>query len=357
MKKITSCLFLGLIIIFLGCQKDKTLEPPFDISEAQTNWTKIKFDTLKFAPEFEFHGVIVTDVCFVDALTGFIAGYKINHENASFIFKTIDGGNTWFGNYGYGCGAGSHCRSVNFFDANNGFATFSCLGNRFAQTANGGVNWVKNVTYLPNDVPNLNHVIDEFHAIIGDLKTSDAGETWQTVSPPIGASAYFFYDLTFGVCATKEGQILKSTDFGETWTIIYDNPSSSFSAITLLNDQTILAGGNQLVKSVDQGENWTTVSEVSHLNDLKFVNESIGFAAVSNRPLIDGDFVYETDLKGSILKTTDGGETWSINYQSELIGFNALSVLDENTIIAVGTQSRENEQVNAFIVKTTTQGN
>ena len=113
----------------------------------------------------------------------------------------------------------------------------------------------------------------------------------------------------------------------------------------MIDSQTIFAGGNKIIKSIDGGNNWYDTYNNTNINDIKFVNDMVGFAAESNTS------------SGKILKTVNAGETWEQNYYSNFMSFNSLFVVDNQTIVAAGRQGNENKEINhVYIIKTTTQG-
>lgn len=334
--------YIILITIFwISCKKEKS----FDISEGQSNWTKIQY-----SPNSSLTFIGINDICFVNQKIGFMGGAQIGkREPLGFILKTLDGGLTWSDSNSFGFpGGGSNCAKIFFITPSKGFAGSVSVSPRFITTKDTGNIWKDTGIYSQDDYIKAD-VIDENHVIVGHMRTIDGGTTWQDLNTPGNTAAYSFCNLNFGLYCTNGGRIAKTNDFGITWETLYDNNSLTFNSIVFTDSMTIVAGGNKIIKSADRGATWVEVSTMSDVTDIKFVNKNIGFAAVSK-----WDDVNKTHY-GSILKTIDGGETWQINYHSDFIGFNALCIIDDKTIIAAGTQSLNNE-MDAYIIKTTTQG-
>ncbi len=120
-------------------------------------------------------------------------------------------------------------------------------------------------------------------------------------------NAVFFADADRGYIAGS-GIILKTDDGGQNWETAFTEPNSAqahfLNAIVFIHPDTGFVIGRKISSGVmlrtnDQGGQWVPVSlpTTSPLNDLFFVNQSVGYAVGDN---------------GVILKTTDGGANWSV---------------------------------------------
>lgn len=176
----------------------------------------------------------------------------------------------------------------------------------------------------------------------------------------------FMINQRTGYAAGSEGMIAKTTDSGKTWATSYYNPNSYWRSIEFINErkgfaggfpgagnniilavtedsgrtwmditsrlpqparkgicgmavadeQTIYAGGNwfdstgYLVKSTDGGATWSFIDMSAYTTsviDMYFINKDEGFVTgKSTKPL-------ETAI---ILHTTDGGQNWSVKYKN-----------------------------------------
>ncbi len=92
--------------------------------------------------------------------------------------------------------------------------------------------------------------------IVGNIRTSDGGISWQQINPPPSTSSYYFRDINYGVCATKDGLIAETFDFGATWDTLYFNNANFFNTIIMTDTNTIIAGGKNIVKSTNKGNSW-----------------------------------------------------------------------------------------------------
>lgn len=106
-------------------------------------------------------------------------------------------------------------------------------------------------------------------------------------------------------------QIKKTTDSGATWNVLADLPASvGIKGMYFLDEQTVIITGQsgKIFKSTDGGKNWVGPKAIAvgstigqnpitrYINNLVFTDANTGYAF--------GNF-------GTLLKTTDGGETWT----------------------------------------------
>jgi photosystem II stability/assembly factor-like uncharacterized protein len=118
------------------------------------------------------------------------------------------------------------------------------------------------------------------------------------------------YDLEMlpdgmGIAVGNSGLILRSDDYGENWATIPCNVDVNFYQIALISKDTFVARGvnekwdGALYLSVDGGYTWEKVyTHKTELFSLLFFNDSVGLASGAN----------------AIIRTTDGGSTWSAVY-------------------------------------------
>src|SRR5229473_1345081 len=98
-------------------------------------------------------------------------------------------------------------------------------------------------------------------------------------------------------------------------------------AVATPDSSTIVAVGERgiIVRSTDGGETWTRQDSgtSNHLNGVSFVNASIGTA---------------TGGLGTILRTVDGGETWTTQPSGTSLNLGGVSFVDERTGTVVGAR-------------------
>lgn len=144
-------------------------------------------------------------------------------------------------------------------------------------------------------------------------KTENGGDDWQEVyaNPAYYFRAIEFLDDKIGFAGTLNNVFLKTVDGGNTWEEIQDlipSYNTSICGLSHINHNVYGVGiwrhPAYFIKSRDKGLSWT-YTNLSHLADglveCHFINSDVGF--------ISG---IDEDLSGGvILKTTDGGNTWS----------------------------------------------
>lgn len=208
-------------------------------------------------------GQPLSDVCFVDHNTGWIAG----HQNT--ILKTTDGGQNW---------EEQMPASVPFF-----YKVF------FLNDQEG---WV----------------LGEYETI---AHTTDGGDTWELqTTPGHGASDIFFIDADNGWIAGGRGQgfpgpdpireIQHTEDGGNTWTIQHQvDLEFPLGAIHFADAQTgcAVGSGGDILFTQDGGENWTqqTSTIISQLEGVYMTSPDEGWIV---------------GIDGVILHTTDAGANW-----------------------------------------------
>ena len=135
-------------------------------------------------------------------------------------------------------------------------------------------------------------------------------------SVPANVRAVHFFNPSSGVAISYEGKIYKTVDNGLTWTIQYSNPITDqpFSQI-LFTDTNIgyvvggsnscggtgcIPSGGVILKTTDGGNSWTKVFQMSKV-------EFVSIASNNSGDL----FVVSNGTKGRIIKSTNAGINWT----------------------------------------------
>jgi photosystem II stability/assembly factor-like uncharacterized protein len=159
------------------------------------------------------------------------------------------------------------------------------------------------------------------------FKTTDGGETWHQ---QLFLNTYIrnieFLNEDDGFLGTLSGKFYKTVNGGTTWTLVSDIVPPNEVNTSPFNDvicgldavgtQTIYGcgaffGPAYIIKSTDSGDSWQYIDMSAYaesLVEVLFVDENIGFASGGNT---NG---------GIILKTTDGGASWTEIYQTGING-------------------------------------
>ena len=146
-------------------------------------------------------------------------------------------------------------------------------------------------------------------------KTIDGGSNWtlQTTGALLGGSHYFrnieFLDENIGFLGTLNQKFYKTIDGGTTWSLVTNitpNPQA-ICGLDCVGTSTVYGCGAyfspaHIIKSTDSGNTWQFIDMSAYataLVDINFIDENIGFVSGNNAS------------GGIILKTIDGGTTWT----------------------------------------------
>jgi len=192
------------------------------------------------------------DIVFADASTGFYG------TGAGELFRTQDGGASWTRIWHK---PGTFVRALGFLDEKNGF-----LGN------------------VGDAYPNVTDTIPLY-------RTRDGGVTWTPVDIS-GASVA-------GICAID---VLKTRSIHQ----------GELLDRAIVHAAGRVGGPAKLLRSIDGGESWSAIdlsAQAGMILDVKFLDASTGFVfAGSNSDIGQSEAL--------ILKTRDGGKSWTEVYRS-----------------------------------------
>lgn len=274
----------------------------FKTQDAGITWQEIDIDGFS-----SLSGISLNPTGEKGCVVGDAAGYGSSSASGRVILCSVDNGNTWSktnyinGNRDY--------KDVAFFDNNIGyvFGGDYYSGGIAHKTFDGGITWQQ----LP--VPPLNSYstgVRKCYFINQDTifafsdsayLTTDGGFTWESKNEFNRNSQYHFidYDTIYRLDGFSDAIVYKSVNAGETWELI-NNSGNWLTHISFYNENIgFLLGYSVILKTEDGGETW---SEYSHnlsqiLNTIIFIDENI--------ILIGGN-------EGTLMKSIDAGETWTI---------------------------------------------
>ncbi|MBN1560194.1 T9SS type A sorting domain-containing protein [candidate division KSB1 bacterium] len=216
------------------------------------------------------------------------------------IYKTIDGGTTWTLQY-QNTRSGAFFNSIAFWDRDHGIAVSDPVDGGFliVTTTNGGAEW----TQVPaENIPAP--VAGEFAGF---------GDTGGRALAVYGSNQAWFGTAS----VTPNGlpmRILRSTDGGQHWTASILPESSAganrgVSTLTFKDSLTGYAGvldgtpedgiSNSLIKTTDGGESWQTVTSFPPYTPM----------TVTFIPHTESQYLFATAMQGSAY-SLDGGDTW-----------------------------------------------
>lgn len=257
-----------------------------------------------------------------------------DYIGTSSVYRTTDGGIT-FKSLINAPANPKHLVSISFPDENNGFAG-GYEGTIF-KTTDAGLNWVLKK-------PDPPYYIDELYFINtsvglaganGDstliIKTTDGGETWKMVHTQKGlwVTSLYFPDNNTGYCTTYDGIILKTTDQGDTW---FQSAKGNFlwleSSFFKDKDTGFVGGFSSspiILRTMNGGADWDTIYKCPD-------NSGLGFSSIQ----FINETGYAVNHSGPMIKTADGGMTWSEITPSWPYMFRKASFIDADNGYAVG---------------------
>ena len=157
------------------------------------------------------------------------------------------------------------------------------------------------------------------------LRTTDGGVTWQTLSVP-GAEQLDFRDVdafsdqiayVLSIGSGDSSRIYKTNDAGKTWTLQFTNtdPKAFFDAMAFWDANRGIAfsdsvdGQLVILRTMDGGKSWTRVPGAGLPPALD--NEGAFAASGTNVAVMGRDHVWIGTSVSRVLRSSDGGITWS----------------------------------------------
>jgi photosystem II stability/assembly factor-like uncharacterized protein len=225
---------------------------------------------------------------FINPLQGWLlvhVGAGMSHDYSN-LYATSDGGITWqrlIDPYGMGLQS-LHNTGIAFADSQFGWVTKDNLavmpGTFLEQTNDGGLTW-ENI-FLPTPPE-----VDWFKEMI----------QCETLSPTFPEPEVAVVLVN---CHTFDDRIYnyvyRTTDRGETWQSL--PLSTSAQSLVFINSEFGWALGRDIYQSTDGGLNWVKVKSVNWDGQFSFVDEITGWA------------VARADDAVALVFTQDGGQTW-----------------------------------------------
>jgi|GEM_PF-7082419 len=163
-----------------------------------------------------------------------------------------------------------------------------------------------------------------FIFIIMLLSGWSASSAWVTQNSGTtrNLGALHFFSADTGLVVGDSGTVLYTTNGGSSWSRrpFPDSVTSLVMIQFLGRDTGWVAGGRSLYRTTNGGQTWSLQSQDSLLGywSLSFVNGSLGWATKAYSPFCGTTLIcYGTRL----LKTTDGGQHWSLVDSSYRSGF------------------------------------
>jgi len=212
-------------------------------------------------------------------------------------------------------------------------------------TSDGGISWTAGITPATAHQRHFNSLCyaDNLNlfAVGGDIyvdslqsimHSSDGGSNWTLIRDTAGywLNSVYFVSATTGIAVGDRGTILISSNSGASWskkTAPGSAATRNFYSVYFVNSSTgFIVGGNHtndsiqtILKTTDGGNSWNIIRDTISpcLNSVHFYSQTSGYAA--------GD-------RGVVLKTINGGTNWTpvILPSNPNYDFFAVHFLNEN---------------------------
>ncbi len=194
---------------------------------------------------------------------------------------------------------------------------------------------------VKNDPVSYSQLVDTADRILNDMyfinrdtgillseknvfKTIDGGNTWNKVSYPDPINAWGLkyaiaemklINSTGYICGGRQtffrsGVIWKTIDGGDTWIKLRDDFDDFFKCILMWSIDTVMMYGanGYYAKTYNGGQNWTTGYDLRgdgwnnhYFSDVQKINDTLAYAGT---------------ITGDLMRTTDRGESWEIQYST-----------------------------------------
>lgn len=279
------CGFLATTVTITGISNGSAQAP----AKAPAKGAQPKFKAI-WEPVNVKEDLQLMSVHFASADEGWVAGGK-DAMQGGVILHTTDGGHTWEIQVGDPASDDRAIRDLYFLDGKTGFAVQGSPGDHRLLRTTDGKNWSQ-VGTVPEHRADFAFLSPQIGILISDnpriLRTTDGGRKWQPV-----------YDCK--VKAEVDG-LTREVDCAFQ-RLHFPTATTGYAISRAVGD-----AGFVLAKTTDGGVTWSATlvapGEDGHEGDVHFVDENNGIVRTK---------------EGKILRTEDGGATWTgIPGQGEL---------------------------------------
>jgi photosystem II stability/assembly factor-like uncharacterized protein len=220
--------------------------------------------------------------------------------NGGCIRVSFNGGNTW---NDQNSGTTENLWGIFMLNAQTGWLTGS--RGMIRRTQNGGMTWLEQNTPTSNWLLDICFVDADYGWAVGDygtiLHTTDGGLNWIAQTSGISNRLYDvnFLDRNNGWAVGWNGSIVYTHNGGQTWNLVNfgDTNERQHVAFTNIYHGCIVGWDGDIFYTFDGGQQWNRAESGTRrdLYTVEFVDDHLGYAAGEE----------------TLLKTTDGGMTWT----------------------------------------------
>ena len=126
-------------------------------------------------------------------------------------------------------------------------------------------------------------------------------QTWvqQSSGTPNNLKAVDFIDSNTGWAVGAYGTILNTTDGGSNWSTMLGFSGADLNEVVAINSDTVFFFGTEVWMTTNGGSNYST-------------SYSTGSQDWNSAYFIDSNTGYVVGSGGAIIKTADGGDSWTV---------------------------------------------
>ncbi len=253
----------------------------------------------------------IADITFLDSLTGYaVTGPNTGELDTNYILKTTDSGNNWniilSRLYPF--------RKIIFLNQDTGYALNL---DDILRTTNAGENW--GVMPTPSERFGIHDMYPVSYDTIwlttsfigGDYiyRTTNAGLNWTNQFQGNSFDNIYFFNNRIGFVGSHITSVfLKTTNSGINWVA---NPGNGFKELYFTDSLTGWNARGSMKKTTDGGETWINQPLPSGGNI--FVTNMLSFSNINKDTIwgTGGVMRYGNNYRGMLYRTTNGGANWA----------------------------------------------
>jgi photosystem II stability/assembly factor-like uncharacterized protein len=265
-----------------------------------------------WTPQSNGRAYSLAAVFFADTQNGWLLENITGYNGRGYIYHTNNGGISW--NLQYQATTGyTYLNALYFFDQNKGWA----VGSKgfILYTNDGGANWAPQTSNTAIQLNSIQFVDENTGWIVGEdgiiLHTSDGGLTWsiQVSGTTEDLKSVKFVSSNNGHIVGWGGAMLRTINGGADW-VQQLHPDVTFYSIDFLSETEGWAVGQKIgyttmLRTVDGGDTWSPVyaGTSNSLKSINFVNGTdgwiVGGSVIMKLNLCQGSFDGDGDVDGS----------------------------------------------------------
>jgi len=244
------------------------------------------------------------------------------------------------------------------------------------KTTNGGASFEK-MQLGPNEYFFAAQMITDQAMMVGSSSgkvfgSNDQGANWTQLGENLGQiTDIHAFNLQSAVLTSESGKIYKTTNGGDQWDEVYTGNPDLLIGLDFVNSQNGWACGwfGRILHTTDGGANWTTLRHDGYHQfvDIHFTTDTEGWAVTSNysdtawystnggvdwQPSLLPYKIYWNKISftnpdtgwiaggssgfGIILRTNNGGQSWTIDHQAPESFFGLYAIPGKETVWATG---------------------